>query len=530
MVNVGAQEQGFAMFKAPELGKPTHSAPGLNIEHPSLNALSVIAKVEERVLTGLVENTFLRVNEAVQEIFPQEKPLKEKNLKALPAYRVTIVSEKKPIDSDKPKVGIIYLPQTGGTSAGSAPLVAEIFKENRDQKTDYKSLKDGAEMNVKFAASLSSSVSIDTQSQPLSDNPVERAAIQAAAIFQIIQENPCQKIVLAGHSLGGMELPYVTAILQKLMVKNGLSTEIGGMIMLESGSMYSQSRWDIITKRLPQFKSGAVEEKLLYPHKFDLEDAQEQIRHAQTVEQDAGKVLRLQAKFDAMKENYDNPPGLTKEEIIKLRDIDEAIVQAAIDNNAIGIGLLQRLRYRTLDSPLKIEMKKRLAFLKPKIGEKIQGAEKRIAGTPVIASIKATFNIIGELEVARPMAQRVRDSIKDVNVAVVFGDEDPYFPGSEANRKMTSQEIDTKVKMRNENLQSRTEEELKKLSRFFPNARRYIEATVTNFSHRSPVVSSDKTADILVDIVKRMLNPKSPNLTKERLFYAIGPTGEAATA
>ena len=59
-------------------------------------------------------------------------------------------------------------------------------------------------------------------------------------VTEMLKKHPCDKLMVIGHSFGGMEASYVLQILESLMSQNSLNTEISGLILVQAGGQYQR--------------------------------------------------------------------------------------------------------------------------------------------------------------------------------------------------------------------------------------------------------------------------------------------------
>ena len=152
-------------------------------------------------------------------------------------YLASTISSKD--DESKGGTGIFFQPGAFGTSPGNAHTVAALYRE-----ASYSGEP------VRLAAALSSSFSRDTTNHPLISQTEVRAANQAVLMADLIKEHECGRVLMLGHSNGGLEGMYALPALKQLIKEDGLSTRIDGLILVQSGGLFRQHPLDFFRRFL----------------------------------------------------------------------------------------------------------------------------------------------------------------------------------------------------------------------------------------------------------------------------------------
>ena len=209
-----------------------------------------------------------------------------------------------------------------------AGLAVELFNQ-----------MESSSMNPALAAVLSSSASIDTLGAKFPENIAERAAYQAAFIFELIKRNHCDNIFLVAHSLGGMEAHYIEPILAKLIKDSGLNINIKGLILFQPGGVVEQKvlTLDKLFRTL-DFKNLIRGVREMWPSPDDFVDVEMRLDEAMQLgdpsEEFRLRMLRREMEIKRQswmemnedEEKIDKPPYLISDERNILIAIDRALV------------------------------------------------------------------------------------------------------------------------------------------------------------------------------------------------------------
>ncbi len=135
-------------------------------------------------------------------------------------------------------------------------------------------------------------------------------------VFKEIQRRekegrPLRSLVLAGHSMGGMELGYMLPLLEELFKQNKMEVKIDAALFLQSVGQYEQS----LTGMIP--RSGEVgtlkgEMYQVFPSEWDIAQAEEQLQ-GMSEKEDVGALLQKRRQIEMMRSKHQNPQFLTAE-------------------------------------------------------------------------------------------------------------------------------------------------------------------------------------------------------------------------
>lgn len=220
--------------------------------------------VETPVFTSPLLRTEVEATNAALDIVApyQDKPHISMGRREFPEYKAVLIQEKVQTESQDTAIFLLQ-----GSTITATQKAHEIYDIHAEAKKVQATFGDRLSMTV----GLGSSVSLDIMNQPTSSNVYERSAYQALFIKRILDANKNVKnIYLSGQSLGGGELPYVTAMLQELM-KDRIDTgdfTIKGIAMIQASGQYKQGILET-AKGMQKIGSKPEEWKYYYPSPFD---------------------------------------------------------------------------------------------------------------------------------------------------------------------------------------------------------------------------------------------------------------------
>lgn len=432
-------------------------APGksyLDRAHSSLEPLHGRANVQELELKGFSPELRQQLRVAMLS-FPEpfRVPVKDP-----PAHRATVITPESLPSSTLPTQGVIWGPGFEGTAASNVHLAAKLFDELP------KHLKDS---QLGLVASLSSSFSADTRNWRYPQSHLERATHFAALITELVKKNPypLDKLKLVFHSLSAMEASYMIPMLRSLLRQNDIKTQIDGVILAQPAGLYDQGNFNFLSKRMPEVVSFNGEIAEMFPSPLDFQRVENKLKHDETARQELDEM-----------EQKKITPNLTEDQKTALLAIDNAIESS---KNADGRMTKSLLRQRR-------------KLLKPVIQKVLQGADLR--GKPTIKErAQYSLNMIqfvmanflpGKKGMTRALPEPISKALDDIPVAMIFGEQDPYFKLDEYQKYLEDQRTKGKEPL-------------------FTQAKRFI-AHIAGWPHIGVVTNTTKFSRIVGDIFRKM--------------------------
>lgn len=484
--------------------------------HPDIRHIIRRVNVRDVALEGLTDRTKRYLAETVMSVFPERNPPKDLTTQEPPHYRAAILTPKlNGEDQPTPKnLAIVMLAGISNTGPSQAHMAAEV----------YASAETSMGKNaVGLVASMGSFVSIDTVGDRYVSDIVTRATYQAVYIMDMLRKHPVEELVLAGRSMGGTEAAYVYSILKKLLEDNHIDTKISGLLVVQAGGQFRQSRGEFL-KKIGNMPRGAAAEA--FPSLIDIYNTQIALDEAKEAF-DAGRVVRLQAQLKEMQRRYLYPPIADQAVLDRVNEIDVKIAKAW-GNNGKKVRRLSEERFRLVNSVL---------------SNTVKGADVRQLKSPrgmrEIMKAKLPWAVVGmrvlraifvdnTKNVMEPLPHWVRDKI-DCPVAVVWGNEDAVFDSRLALSRMTGERLNENKSRRKEYIDEVLNEKRKKTTPdgpvknyteadltdaerdavyhrgdYFGKSKIRFTATVGNWGHASLLINPHKYADIFTDIINRM--------------------------
>jgi hypothetical protein len=467
-----------------EMLQPT-PYPTFNTEHPTIieakkNNLEIIDYTLETITPEIRHqlNQICQGEEFKKHVYIHEK-------RKPPAYHVCSITEKNvKVENNQPSdITVIFMP---GINA-SAAMATEVGVPLYTALTDSKNLKISKNHTVHV---MSSSTSMDVAATKLPYSSLERACYQASAIIDILRKYPSKRIILAGTS-GGSEFVFTLPLVERLLKKNNINSEISGIILTQPASMYDQSTLNFVLKKFPKSFQFKAEIHELFPTKEDIIDLK--LAHEKCVishDEEGQKALeKIIVQEQQRLQNRSSLIYLTDDEKNQLNEFEIQIDKARNEKD------IKRV---------KKTIKKRDEMLIPVIGRLNSGPEMRPS------KLKSMIRICMDLrKYTHTIPEWVRSLIHS-NVCLVWSEKDVFFPECEAHESLivpSSKEEPHMLiseKKQTEYYNSPTNTLSSYNNRIFPNASRYMYATMLFHGHQL-AVNTKRYASMITEIIENMI-------------------------
>lgn len=389
-------------------------------------------------------------------------------------------------------VGFFLLPGITGTALGNIEELSSLQRQPNKP-------------SLGLAASLSSSVSLDTLEEPFPKNLVERGIYQAGLIVALAQTYNCKEIVITGGSLGGLEAIYVGLAVESIMRHKGLDEKqlkLTGVILAHPAGHYSADFLKTVQRLLA---SGNSEIDQIFPSPQYMQQLADDLEVAKQVS-DAGEVHRIGRIQQASQKKreqfyYGNVPAfINPAELAALLKIDQQLA------GAIELKQKQEL------------LKTRQETFKPILARIFEGANAELERTSLYQTYKLYLSMA---QAVIPHAfQPLPDSVRRlVNFPVSFltSKNDVVFPHKEFSQHSSRWEVAQRQYLRS----TGRVQDLSKPSLYFPNAPLVIDAIASYQSHIAALTDPDTFSDKIADLIARMqqYNRGSSKQAFERRYY-----------